>query len=158
MNGNLRQTPSFEGTGGGPSPSASELAGIVLMIVIIELTAATAIIHLILGGPLFTLNGVGYVGLLAAYVLSVTAPLTTMRLFSWLPRLGLAAYTLVTIGAYLVLGPYFPLGWATKAIEVAIVGLLLADLLIAYGGLRGLRDAVLSSMSGVRRSGGSRHA
>ena len=136
----------------GPSPSASDLADIVLMLVIIELTAATAWIHFSLGGLLFTLNGLGYVVILVAYLLSVTAPLAIVQRFDWLPRLGLTAYTLVTIGAYLVIGPYFALGWITKAIEVAMIGLLVADLLIAYGGLRGLRLAVLGSFMGTRHA------
>jgi hypothetical protein len=42
--------------------------------------------------------------------------------------------------------------------QLAIVGLLLADLLIAVGGLPGLRDAVLSSISGPRPNDGPRHA
>ena len=32
--------------------------------------------------------------------------------------------------SYLIVGPYFALGWVTKGIEVAIVLLVLADLLI----------------------------
>jgi hypothetical protein len=147
-----RRPTQSDGIDRGSIPSASDLAGILLMIVIIELTAATAFIHLFLGGPLFTLNGLGYVALLAAYVVSVTAPLAIMQRFSWLARLALIAYTLVTIAAYLVIGPYFPLGWAAKAIEVGIVGLLLADLLMAFGGLHGLCDAVLASVSGLGRA------
>jgi hypothetical protein len=158
MDGIRRQESRFEGPGSGPSPSAGDLAGIVLTLVIIELTAATAYIHLSLGGLLFTLNGLGYVVVLAAYLLGVTAPLAIVQRFSWLPRLGLAAYALVTIGAYLAIGPYFTLGWITKAIEVAIIGLLVADLLIAYGGLRGLREAVLGSLIGLGPRGGPRHA
>jgi hypothetical protein len=39
--------------------------------------------------------------------------------FDWLPRIGLLAYASTTIAAYLVVGPYFSLGWVAKAIEVA---------------------------------------
>ena len=45
-------------------------------------------------------------------------------------RAGLAAFASVTIVAYLVIGPYFTLGWVTKGIELAIVMLVIADLLI----------------------------
>jgi hypothetical protein len=44
-----------------------------------------------------------------------------------LVRIGLAAYVMATIGGYLVLGPYFALGWIAKAVEVAILSLLAAE-------------------------------
>ena len=53
-----------------------------------------------------------------------------VRRFAWLPRVGLAAFASVTIVAYLVIGPYFTLGWLTKGVELAIVMLVIADLLI----------------------------
>jgi hypothetical protein len=98
--------------------------------VILELTAATAIIHLTLGGTLFLLNAVGYLALGVAYLGATTLPMPAVRRLSWLPRVGLAVYALVTIVAYLVIGPYFTLGWVTKGIEIAIVMLVIADLLI----------------------------
>src|SRR5688572_19094186 len=119
---------------GAAPPDASAIAGglvrVILALVIIELTAATANIHFDLGGPLFTLNGFGYVALGAAYAIGALVPLAIVQRFAWLPRVGLAGYALVTIGAYLVVGPYFTLGWVTKGIEVAIVGLLIADMFI----------------------------
>jgi len=51
----------------------------------------------------------------------------------------------VTIGAYLVTGSYFALGWITKGIELAIVGALAAEMLIVYGSPRNLWRAVLGS-------------
>jgi hypothetical protein len=98
--------------------------------VILELTLATAIVHLTLGGTLFLLNGVGYVVLAAAYLAAVAVPIPAVRRLGWLPRAGLAAYASVTIVAYLVIGPWFTLGWLTKGIEAAIVMLVVADLLI----------------------------
>jgi hypothetical protein len=56
---------------------------------------------------------------------------TAIRRFAWLPRLALAAYASVTILAYLVIGPYFMLGWVTKGIELAVVLLVVADLLVS---------------------------
>ena len=103
---------------------------ILLTGVILELTVATAIIHLTLGGTLFLLNAAGYLALGAAYLVAAASPTPAIRRFSWLPRLGLAAFASVTIVAYLVIGPYFTLGWATKGIEVAIVLLVIADLLL----------------------------
>ena len=100
------------------------LAGVIL-----ELTLATAIIHVSLGGTLFLLNAAGYVGLGAAYLVAAVTPIPAVRRFSWLPRVGLAAFASVTIVAYLVIGPYFTLGWVTKGIELAIVLLVIADLL-----------------------------
>jgi hypothetical protein len=103
---------------------------ILLTGVILELTLATATIHLTLGGTLFLLNGAGYLALGAAYLFGAAVPMPAVRRFSWLPRAALAAFASVTIVAYLAIGPYFTLGWATKGIAVAIVLLVIADLLI----------------------------
>ncbi len=119
-----------------PQPPFGRLAAGVLHLVILELTVATALIHLSLGGTLFTLNGLGYLGLGAAYLASAVLPLPVVRRFAWLPRLGLAGYALVTIGAYLVMGPYITLGWIAKGIELAIVGLVTVDLLRDSGASR----------------------
>jgi hypothetical protein len=103
---------------------------ILLTGVILELTLATAFIHSSLGGTLFLLNAVGYLALGVAYLGAAILPIEIVRRFSWLPRVGLAAFASVTIIAYIVIGPHFTLGWVTKGIEVAIVMLVIADLLI----------------------------
>jgi hypothetical protein len=103
---------------------------ILLTGVILELTLATAFIHFSLGGTLFLLNAAGYLALGVAYLGAAILPMEIVRRFSWLPRVGLAAFASVTIIAYLVIGPHFTLGWVTKGIEVAIVMLVIADLLI----------------------------
>ena len=103
---------------------------ILLTGVILELTLATAIIHFTLGGTLFLLNAAGYVALGTAYFLAAALPMPSVRRFSWLPRVGLAAFASVTIVAYLVIGPYFTLGWLTKGVELAIVMLVIVDLLL----------------------------
>ena len=105
-------------------------ARMLLTGVILELTLATAIVHLTLGGTLFLLNGVGYLVLAAAYLAVAAVPMPAIRRMGWLPRAALAAYASVTIVAYLVMGPWFTLGWLTKGIEAAIVMLVAADLLI----------------------------
>ena len=112
---------------------------ILLTGVILELTLATAIVHLTLGGTLFLLNAAGYLALGVAYLVGAAMPMPAVRRFSWLPRAGLAAFASITIVAYLVIGPYFTLGWVTKGIEVAIVLLVIADLLIGADGVRASR-------------------
>jgi hypothetical protein len=131
--------------------AASRLARAVLVLVILELTLATAYIHVGLGGLLFTLNAVGYLGLAIAF--GATAAVPMLRRYGWLPRIGLAGYTMVTIGAYLIVGPYFDLGWIAKAIEVAIVGLVLVDLLGTYGTVPGLWRAAMASLPVIQRRG-----
>lgn len=113
-----------------PGPRLSGLAAGVMLFVILELTVATGLIHLSLGGTLFTLNGVGFLALGAAYLASAVLPWAVVRQFAWLPRLGLALFAAVTIGAYLVMGPYITLGWIAKGIELAIIGLVAVDLLV----------------------------
>lgn len=149
MNQHPTQRPVFAGVDESQFGSSKRIAGALLTLVIIELTLATAYIHLSLGGLLFTLNGIGYVGLATAYAVTATVPI--LRRFGWLAQIGLAGYAALTIGAYLVIGPYFDLGWIAKGIEVAIVGLVIVNLLGAYGDLRGLRRAAIGSM---RLSGG----
>lgn len=119
--------------------STNAMPRILLTGVILELTLATAFIHLTLGGTLFLLNAAGYLALGAAYLLATTLPMPPIRRFGWLPRVGLAAFASVTIVAYLVIGPYFTLGWVTKGIEIAIVLLVIADLLIGADAGRATR-------------------
>jgi hypothetical protein len=121
-----------------------------LTIAIVDLTLITAYIHFTLGGTLFTLNAMGYAALAAALALTaVSHPF--VRRFAWLPRVGLGAYTIATIVGYLVLGPYFTLGWVAKAVEVAILVLLAVDLIRLYGSPSGL---VRSALSSLRRDTG----
>jgi hypothetical protein len=116
-----------------------------LTLAIVDLTLITAYIHLSLGGTLFTLNALGYAALAAA-LLAAAIPHPFVRRFAWLPRVGLAGYTAVTIGAYLVMGPYFTLGWVAKGVEVAIIVLIAADLFRVYGSPAGLVRAALGSL------------
>jgi hypothetical protein len=141
-----------------PTTITGGLVRVVLALVILELTLTTANIHLSLGGQLFTLNGFGYLALAAAYAIGALVPLTVVQRIAWLPRVGLAGYTLVTIGAYLVIGPYFDLGWITKGIELAIVALLVTDMLVVYGGPRDLWHAALGTFSSAGPPSGPRHA
>ena len=118
----------------------------IIALAIVALTLTTAYLHLSLGGLLFTLNAIGYAAFALAMLLIATVPHPLVRSFDWAPRTGLAAYTATTIVAYLVIGPHFGLGWIAKAIEVAILALLLADVLRAYGSPLGLVRAALASV------------
>jgi hypothetical protein len=126
-------------------PRGMELA---LAAAIVELTLTTAYIHASLGGLLFTLNALGYVALAAAYVVAIAVPHPLVRRFAWLPPVALAAYALATILGYLVMGPYFSLGWVAKAIEVALITLLAADAVRAHGSPAGLVRAARASVAG----------
>jgi hypothetical protein len=112
------------------------VAGLILTLAIVELTLTTAYIHYSLGGLLFTLNALGYAVLAVSLVAVTLHPTGLIGHVGWLPRVGLAGYTLVTIAGYLVMGPYFALGWIAKAVEVAILTLLAADLRRAVAGFR----------------------
>jgi hypothetical protein len=124
----------------------------IIVVAIVALTLATAYIHFTLGGLLFTLNALAYVGLAVAMVVIAVVAHPLVHRFDWMPRAGLAGYTAITIGAYLVIGPYFGLGWIAKAIEVAILALLAADVVRSYGSPVGLIWAALASVGLERRS------
>ena len=122
-------------------------AGAMLTAAIVGLTLATAYIHFTLGGVLFTLNALGYIGLAALIVIGAVAPIALVARFSWFPRVALAGYTTLTIVGYLVMGPYFTLGFIAKGIEVALLGLLLIDVIRVYGSPFGLVRAALASVA-----------
>jgi len=118
----------------------TRIVGRVLTSVILLLGLATAYIHLSLGGTIFFLNGIAYL-VLTAGVAATALPIAFARRLRWLPRIGLVGFALLTIGAYVVIGPYSLLGLATKGIEVAIIGVVVADLINAYGSARRLARA-----------------
>jgi hypothetical protein len=119
--------------------------GALLTAAIVGLTLATAYIHFTLGGLLFTLNALGYAGLAAMIVVGAVAPMPMVEKFSWFPRVALIGYTATTIVGYLVMGPYFTLGFIAKGIEVALIALLIVDVFRVYGSPMGLvRSAVAS--------------
>jgi hypothetical protein len=129
-----------------PATRADRRTELALMVATVELTLITAYVHLTLGGVLFTLNALGYAALAAA--LAATAiPHPAIRRLAWLPRIGLAGYAAVTIGAYLVVGPYFTLGWVAKGVEIAILTVVAADLVLRYGSPRGLLRQVAATFN-----------
>jgi hypothetical protein len=125
--------------------AGSTWLAVALTATIVELSLVTAYIHFTLGSALFTLNAAGYAALAAAVAIGAI-PHPLLDRLSWLPRVSLAAFTAVTIGAYLVVGPYFTLGWVAKAVEVAILILLAADVVRVYGTPAGLARAALSTL------------
>jgi hypothetical protein len=127
----------------------SRTAGVMLTAAIVGLTAATAYIHLTLGGLLFTLNGLGYIGLAGLVVIGAAAPVEMVKRFSWFPRVALMGYAAMTIAGYLVMGPYFTLGWIAKGIEVALIVLLAVDVMRVYGSPMGLINAAVSSVASI---------
>jgi len=132
-----------------PQSKRSRAAGAVLTAAIVGLTLATAYIHSTLGGLLFTLNALGYVGLAALIVIGAAAPTTLIERFSWFPRVALLGYTLMTIVGYLVMGPYFTLGFIAKGIEVTLVTLLVIDIIRVYGSPMGLVRNALASIDPI---------
>lgn len=96
---------------------------------IVVLTLATAFIHFALNfimgklDILFTLNGLGYLTLLAALFL----PLPIVSRYRSLVRIVFIVYTLITIGMWLAFGMRDALGYTAKIIEVALVALLVLD-------------------------------
>jgi hypothetical protein len=124
-------------------------AGFVVTAAIVGLTLATANIHLGLGGLLFTLNAIGYAGLAGLIVIGAAAPMPIVRRFSWFPRVALIGYTAMTIAGYLVMGPYFTLGWIAKGIEVVLISLLVVDVIRVYGSPMGLVRSALESVAPV---------
>ena len=124
----------------------SRATGAVLTAAIVGLTLATAYIHSTLGGLLFTLNALGYLGLAGLIVIGAAAPIAIVERFSWFPRIALLGDTAMTIAGYLVMGPYFTLGFIAKGIEVALVALLVVDVFRVYGSPMGMVRSALDSV------------
>lgn len=137
------------------TPGQRSAAGAVLTTAIVALTLATAYIHWTLGGLLFTLNALGYAALAIAMVVGAAATMPIVVRFSWLPRIGLFGFTLVTILGWVMMGARFDLAYMTKGIEVGILILLVVDVYRVYGGPGGLvTEAMISiqeAMASFRR-------
>jgi hypothetical protein len=127
----------------------SRTGGFAVTTAIVGLALATGYIHLGLGGLLFTLNGLGYIGLAGLIVIGAAAPMPMVQRFSWFPRVALIGYTAMTIAGYLVMGPYFTLGFIAKGIEVALLAVLAVDVVRVYGSPMGLVRTALASVAPV---------
>ena len=105
------------------TPSATKLR-----LAIIVLTVVTAAVHLYLGFqglPLFVLNGLGYLALLAALYL----PVPRLAPYHDLARWVLVGYTALTIVLWLVItgGMSAAIGYMDKVVEVLLIVMLLAE-------------------------------
>ena len=106
---------------------------VVLRTGVLLLTLATAAIHASLGGMLFLANAAGYAFLAAAMV--APGPVARLR---WLIRLALIGFTAATIGGWVAFGPRFGLAYLDKAVEIALIGLLLIEQWRSDGGPLGV--------------------
>src|SRR5215213_6898530 len=110
--------------------------GLSLGVGIFVFTLDTAVIHLYLaltdivslgfnfGVMLFILNGLGYLGLLAVLQL----PIRQLARFRSAARWALIAFAALTIVLFFIMAPeYTTIGYVDKAIEVALIAVLLAD-------------------------------
>jgi len=100
--------------------------GIVLM------ALATGLIHLVvlnikMGNLdlLFTLNGLGYLGLILIYL--VPLPIPFLKTQHKLVRWAFIGFTVLTFLAWLVKGERSTLGYLTQVIQVALIALLTLD-------------------------------
>ena len=99
-----------------------------LRAVILVAGLTTALIHLVLLNvamgkidPLFTLNGLGYLILLAALLLNLPGVSKQQPLVHW----AFMAFTAVTILAWVVMGrPYTMLGYFAKLDEIVLIAAL----------------------------------
>ena len=103
---------------------------VLLRVAIVVLTLSTAYIHYTLGGMMFMANAVGYLVFAAAMI----APLAIASRYRWLIRAALIVFALMTIGGWLMFGARYWLGYLDKAIEIALIGLLFAEMLRYDGG------------------------
>ncbi|HEX2194510.1 MAG TPA: hypothetical protein VHK63_06090 [Candidatus Limnocylindria bacterium] len=127
--------------------------GAALTVGIVALALTTGWIHLNLGGLLFTLNGLGYAGLAALYVVAAAAPHPLIASFSWAPRIMLAGYAALTIVAWAIQGPYFSTAYIAKGVEVALIALITVDVFRVHGGPMGLLREAQASIFGLGRTG-----
>jgi len=115
------------------NPSAARsirAADVALRAAIVGLTLSTAYIHFTLGGLLFLANAAGYTTLAVAMI----APVAIASRLRWLIRPALAGFAATTIVGYLIMGPYFTLGFIAKGIEATLIALLVIEMIRFDGG------------------------
>ena len=102
---------------------------LTLRISIIVLTVVTAIVHLYLGlsisDPVFILNGLGYLTLLAALYL----PIPALAQYRTTTRWVLVGYTALTMVLWLVItgGQSTVTGYTDKVVELLLIALLVTE-------------------------------
>ncbi|MCA1688223.1 MAG: hypothetical protein LC714_06465 [Actinobacteria bacterium] len=92
---------------------------------IIALILSTAFIHLQLAfpDPVFILNGLGYLALLAALYVPIPQVARYRNVVRWV----LIGYAALTIFLWVLVGARTPIGYIDKAIEIALISLLLLE-------------------------------
>jgi hypothetical protein len=108
-----------------PSTAPLSTSDIAIRIGVVVLTLIAAIVHLSLlfPDPVFILNGIGYLTLLAALYLPVSRLVPHRRVVRW----ALLGYATLTILAWVAIGERTLLGYSTTAGEVALIALLLIE-------------------------------
>lgn len=105
--------------------SSRTSTGIALQIGIIVLTLVTAFVHSTLNfpDPVFILNSLGYLTLLAGLYLPISLLIPYRRIVRWL----LIGYTVLTVVLWIAIGLRTPTGYITTADEVLLILLLLLE-------------------------------
>jgi hypothetical protein len=108
-----------------PSTAPRSASDMAIRIGVVALTLMAAVVHLSLlfPDPVFILNGIGYLALLAALYLPVAWLVPHRRAVRW----TLIGYATLTILAWVAIGERTMLGYSTTAGEVALVLLLLVE-------------------------------
>ena len=108
-----------------PSTTPRSTVDVAIRIGVVVLTLMAAIVHLsrLFPDPVFVLNGLGYLTLLAALYLPIPRLVSHRRLVRW----TLIGYATLTILAWVAIGEHTLLGYSTTAGEVALVVLLLME-------------------------------
>ena len=108
-----------------PSTAPRSASDIAIRIGVVALTLMAAVVHLslVFPDPVFIINGIGYLVLLAALYLPVARLVPHRRAMRW----TLIGYATLTILAWVAIGERTMLGYSTTAGEVALVLLLLVE-------------------------------
>ncbi len=127
--------------------------GWALRLTIVALALATAYIHTTLGGLMFMANAVAYV----AFAALMVVPLEIASRYRWLIRAALLAFALGTIGAWVMFGARYWMGYLDKGIEIALIALLGIEMFRYDGGpIAVARRTWHLTLSTLRRMSGGR--
>lgn len=118
----------------------------LLTVVAVALASTSAIIHMTLGDWMFTLNALGYFALVAGLIVTAFVPRPWITRLYWAPRVAVMAWALGSIGAWLIIGGFYDLGYFTKAVEAALIVVAAFDLYRAYGTASDLTREAMASV------------